>query len=419
MIVKVKNGNSVLLEFKDTVNNKGDLETFTRELKNQEYNFINGNLVTKILNRVVAFLKSIRPSITLSEDFITMDLETKEINGVLMPYCVSIYDRESKTSFFLLDYKSSELMLEDSIKHLMRRKYDDCKIYLHNFSYFDGIFLIRILSNLSDNINPIIRDGRIIDIRFTHRIEDSKSKYNLYFRDSCLMLPASLRSLAKNFGVEEKGIFPFRFVNNKNIGLDYSGKLPRTNFFDLTKDNISDFINYRKQFTYKPWNLREEAIRYCEQDCVTLHQVISKFSYKIFDKFRVDIHKYPTMSSLTFGNFRTNFLDDKEHKIPLIHGEIYDFIKRSYKGGATEAYIPFGKDIKGYDVNSLYPTAMKTFDMPTGEPVYFEGDILKTDSSAFGFFEAKVNAPTDLNIPVLQTRLKTNNSIKTITPVGT
>jgi hypothetical protein len=125
------------------------------------------------------------------------------------------------------------------------------------------------------------------------------------------------------------------------------------------------------------------------------------------------------MSSLTFANFRTNFLDEKEHKIPLIHGEIYDFIKRSYKGGSTESYIPFGKDIKGYDVNSLYPTTMKTFDMPVGEPTYFEGDILKSDPSAFGFFEVKVKAPLNLNIPVLQTRLTMNNSTKTITPVGT
>jgi hypothetical protein len=234
------------------MNNKGDLETFTRELKNQEYVFLNGKLMVKKINRKVNYLKPIKPSITLTEDFITMDLETKEVNGVLVPYCVSIYDGDSKKSFYLLDYKNSDLMLEDSIKYLMRRKYDDCRIYLHNFSYFDGIFLIRILSNLSDNIKPIIRDGRLIDIRFTHTAEDSKSKYTLYFRDSCLMLPASLRSLAKNFGVEEKGIFPFRFVNSKNILLDYSGKFPSTRFFDLTSDQTLNFIRYKNQFINKP-----------------------------------------------------------------------------------------------------------------------------------------------------------------------
>jgi hypothetical protein len=81
-------------------------------------------------------------------------------------------------------------------------------------------------------------------------------------------------------------------------------------------------------------------------------------------------------------------------------------------------YLPFGENVEGYDVNSLYPYSMKTFDMPTGEPIYFEGDMLKLDPTAFGFFEVKIKAPIDLNIPILQTRIKINNSTKTITPVG-
>jgi hypothetical protein len=39
-------------------------------------------------------------------------------------------------------------MLEASIKYLMKRKYDNYKIYLHNLSYFDGIFLLKIFIKL-------------------------------------------------------------------------------------------------------------------------------------------------------------------------------------------------------------------------------------------------------------------------------
>jgi hypothetical protein len=43
----MKIDNNLLLEFKDIMNNKGDLFTFTRIIKNQEYNFINGKLIIK------------------------------------------------------------------------------------------------------------------------------------------------------------------------------------------------------------------------------------------------------------------------------------------------------------------------------------------------------------------------------------
>lgn len=72
-----------------------------------------------------------------------MDLETKNINEKLVPYCVSIFDGKRAYSFYITDYNSSETMLKTSIKFILRRKYNKHRVYLHNFSYFDGIFLMR------------------------------------------------------------------------------------------------------------------------------------------------------------------------------------------------------------------------------------------------------------------------------------
>jgi hypothetical protein len=93
-----------------------------------------------------------------------MDLETRNINGE----CISIYDGKIFKSFYLSDYNNNcEEMMIKSIRFLMRKKYDIYKIYFHNFSYFDGIFLVKILSNLTDiNLNPTIKDGRIINFTF-------------------------------------------------------------------------------------------------------------------------------------------------------------------------------------------------------------------------------------------------------------
>ncbi len=79
-----------------------------------------------------------------------MDLETKSINGTLIPYCVSIFDGKKAYSFYIDEFESSENMLKASIKFILKRKFNKHRVYLHNFSYFDGIFLMKIISDLVD-----------------------------------------------------------------------------------------------------------------------------------------------------------------------------------------------------------------------------------------------------------------------------
>jgi len=84
-------------------------------------------------------------------------------------------------------------------------------------------------------------------------------------------------------------------------------------------------------------------------------------------------------------------------------------------------YIPYNKnnkEIYAYDVNSLYPFVMKEYDMPTGNPVYFQGDIRAVDKNAFGFFFCNIIAPEGLKHPILQTHVNTDNGIRTIAPLG-
>jgi hypothetical protein len=55
--------------------------------------------------------------------------------------------------------------------------------------------------------------------------------------------------------------------------------------------------------------------------------------------FRVDVLRFPTISSLAFGIFRSNFLL-KDIKIPLIFKERYKDIKDSYTGGYVDFLKP-------------------------------------------------------------------------------
>jgi hypothetical protein len=122
-----------------------------------------------------------------------------------------------------------------------------------------------------------------------------KYNYNINFRDSLLLLPAQLRKLAVAFNVEAKGNFPFNFLKDSNIPLNYKGNTPDFSLYEgITRDEYGAMVSNN-------WDLRSEAIKYCELDCKVLYQVIDKFNSLIFDKWSINVHRFPTLSSLAFG----------------------------------------------------------------------------------------------------------------------
>jgi hypothetical protein len=246
--VNLKIKDKTILEFTDKILEKGKLNSFIRRIKNQEYIFIDGNSTIKKIKKSTTFLKPIHPQGFFSTHFLTMDLETRTIDSRMSPYSLSIYDGKITTSFYLLNYINSDELLKSAIRFVMRPKYHNYKVYLHNFSFFDGIFLLKVLSELTDiKIKPKVRDGRIIDLKFPFYIFNNK--INLYFRDSYLLLPSSLSKLALNFKVSNKGIFPYKFVNNKDIPLDYIGEIPKHKYFDNL--SLQDYNNYCNSFENK------------------------------------------------------------------------------------------------------------------------------------------------------------------------
>ena len=113
-------------------------------------------------------------------------------------------------------------------------------------------------------------------------------------------------------------------------------------FFDKDKVSYPEYLEYSKNYN-NDWSLKKECIKYCEQDCISLHQVIQKFTREIWKKERVDVIAYPSLSSLAFAIFRTYYFNDS--KIPLIVGEAYKFLQTSYTGGAVDVYKP--RRVKG------------------------------------------------------------------------
>jgi hypothetical protein len=228
--VHLLNSNKFLIvKFCDYPLDNNNLNTFTRIINNQIYYFKDSQLILKKLQRSTNFLKPIDTDTKINNKFITMDIETQTINNVMTPYAICFYDGINKISFYLTDYKDYNDMIIQAITSIMKRKYNGYKIYVHNLSNFDGIFILKALSSIKySSLKPIIKDDKIIDIKIIF------GKYNISFRDSLLMLPTSLSKLAKQFNVENKSLFPYNFVNNKynnNIDLNYIGKVPSFKYF--------------------------------------------------------------------------------------------------------------------------------------------------------------------------------------------
>jgi hypothetical protein len=410
-IVKVYFNDKIILNFEDFLGSS--FINFERVVGNHFYKIRNGEVVLKKLVRKTKFLEVIKLDKSISNKFITMDIETRNVDGILIPYCISYFDGVKSTSLYLSDYQNEVEMLVSAIRSIKTYIYSGYKIYLHNLSNFDGIFLFKILSDIpGSNLIPVIKDGKMISLTLSWRTNSTTNKiYNIEFRDSLLMLPNSLNKLARAFNVEDKAIFPYSFVNE--VPLDYVGPVPSIKYFaDL---NLKDYHLYKSNYL-NTWNLREETIKYCEQDCRTLWFIIDKFNELIFNKYSLNVHRFPTLPSLAFGIFRAHYL--KSDTIPLINGQMYHDIRSGYTGGHTDVYKPYGENISRYDVNSLYPYVMAKFPSPIGTPTYFEGDITNFEENPFGFFEVEVTSPAKMERPLLQTRVKTKGGYRTMAPLG-
>jgi hypothetical protein len=299
------------------------------------------------------------------------------------------------------------------MKDICIRKYKGYKIYLHNFSKFDAIFLIKYLAMIGE-CDPVIHKGKIISFSFKPNWKKDFGK--ITFLDSYLLLTSSLSKLSKSFSIDSpKTLFPI-LLNNIN----YQGSVPDIKYFSNV--SIGDYQNYRDQFIRKIWNFKEESIKYCAIDCKALFQVLTKFNKLIFEKFKLNIVEYPTLPSLAYSIFRSSYY--KKEVIHQLSGKIDKDIRLGYTppgGGSTDMFIPkppAGVKIYVYDVNSLYPSEMRDNAFPIGSPTYFEGNILKTDPKAFGFFYVNIQTTRDLKHPILQLHHKTSNGLRTVSPLG-
>jgi DNA polymerase type B, organellar and viral len=337
---------------------------------------------------------------------------------------------------------------------MLTDNYNGYTFYVHNLAKYDNFYIIPILFKCVNSYPEIydykfiFRDNYIIGIKISKKVkifkkEDTnlkgkKSKkgkkvsednskefyfktYSIRIVDSYTILSAPLDELCVTFNTNvKKSIFPYTFVHRNN--LFYIGNKPSRKFFVVKqKDNTTNTVKEEilsideyKLIKSENWSVKEETLSYLEKDLISLFQVIDKFNNKIYNEYGMHIVESLTISGLTMNIFLRNYY---KNNIPLIKQKsVYNNLKKSYYGGITEVYRPYGKGLYLYDVNSLYPFAALN-PMPGLECIYKDNinkdfGILK--DNIFGFFNCKITAPAGY-LGLLPYRTKSG----LISPVGT
>jgi DNA polymerase type B, organellar and viral len=351
----------------------------------------------------------------------TLDLETYESSkNISRVYSAGFYTDNNVNTFYIDETLNSDKLIIDCLEAMLVEKYHRYTFYVHNFGKYDSCFILPVIlraNKLSSNrfdYDLTMRDDVIIAMDISKKINNKK--YSIKLVDSLNLLQSSLDSLCKTFKTEVKKLyFPYDFVNKNN--LFYVGNKPDISYYNINKDfdknshtdltlegkilklegdisTISDMIEgveFYFKIPHRDWSLKFNTLNYLEHDLISLYMVIEKFQYNIYKEYHTQISQSLTISSLSMNIYLRRFY--KDFTIPLINkNSIYKNIRKSYYGGITEVYKPYGKNLFYYDVNSLYPYSALN-PMPGLKCVYI--DIIDKNISdciddLFGFYYCKI-----------------------------
>lgn len=223
--------------------------------------------------------------------------------------------------------------------------YQGYRIYFHNGGRYDFLFLIEKLLDRY-KLEFVNAQSSFIAIKIT--------ELNIDIVDSYKLLPAGLEKLIDFYNIVYK-------------------KIP---------------IDFSKKLTTKNKRLKEHL----RNDCMALYDVLSEVIAQYGEL------KY-TIASQALHIFTKKFFKGTIYQVTNNH-DLY-FRGNYYRGGRTEVYKGYGKNLNYYDINSLYPYVMMK-----PMPVLYPIETKKYINNKIGFYKIRLLTNTDYIISPLNIKIK-------------
>ena len=172
--------------------------------------------------------------------------------------------------------------------------------FAHNGAKFDALIILQEIPKTLTVYETIVQEGAIISFKVSRGLigKENMTDYIL-FRDSMRILPGSLDSLCKSFGVA-----------NQKLSFDYHA---------VNAGNYKEYI--------------EKCRKYLTHDCLGLYQVLART-----EKESPGYTNYVTSSSAAQADFYINYYKPNDYRVYRLSDELDGFVRKAYKGGRVEAY---------------------------------------------------------------------------------
>jgi hypothetical protein len=323
------------------------------------------------------------------------------------------------------------------------------EFFAHFGGKYDFLFFLKeaILNEQFSIVTIVPRGSGIlhfdIEMKMDYCLNNDLDYYQgkITFRDSSALLPFSLESACKSFGVKNsKTYFDYNFVAHSYRNEDYfkeimtkeayeiyyEGEIISTwkevltkngeskvwkqvickypKSYDKTKVSYKILTDKKADFLHKIYN-RQDILDYLEMDLKALYECLTKFyEWELVSK----VGGSTTVAGQALKVLRW-FLESPLYSIVQPsdnQSHLDEFVRNAYFGGRTEIFKPLylaeeeDEKIYCYDVNSLYPTVMSRNRFPNK---FKKWSINWTDfnQEEFGYWKCDVEVPEDCYFPVL------------------
>jgi hypothetical protein len=250
---------------------------------------------------------------------VTCDIESFGLNATPQAFALGVvYDGDTYERFRDVDSMRA---------YLTSRQMEGKAVYAHNGGKYDYLAIFGNYWQFFGPDNVTMNESRFIQAVWHH----PQRHHVTYFRDSLNIMPTSLAKIGERFGYE-KGITPQKFIDGKPVPIEPSD-----------------------------WE-------YCKRDCKLLWDALSYFQSRLGGL-------RPTLPSTAMAVFRREFFPSAS-PIRIAREEDLAF-RDAYYGGRVEAYrlgkLPLPNYT--YDINSLYPCAMRRTAFPNPETLTEKSDV--------------------------------------------